>query len=316
MANGDEPDLVLLEQALHGVDPGAPEELKRFFLWRHENELDSLHVVSAEVGRSHERELVGRQRPRGAPGDDECDSMDVAGDRLGEDPANRPGVGRAAERLRSRYGRDGIRPDRDEEHVVRDRTDGRPRLVCGDVDSLQLAEGEARASIRSERAQLVVPRLSPAEGLRDRERAVPEVRLGAEQLDVDGIRREGTQRERRLERRDTAAGDEDVGHRQPLVTRLARSVPCLTVFALPAGPPSALGRARAADNPRRATQARSRAWSASIAAVDAPSATATSRRELSASASGTSWAATIHSIAPPAKPSPRGTSPSKRATKR
>jgi hypothetical protein len=55
-----------------------------------------------------------------------------------------------------------------------------------------------------------VPYLAHGKRLGNRERPVPEVRLGSEELDGDTILRERTQRQRGFESGDASTGDQDV----------------------------------------------------------------------------------------------------------
>ena len=58
-------------------------------------------------------------------------------------------------------------------------------------------------------AQLVAIRLAKLEGLGNRERPVPEVRLRPHKLDLDAFFDERAQRQSGLQRCDTSSGDDD-----------------------------------------------------------------------------------------------------------
>jgi hypothetical protein len=195
-------DPACVELLPHGRARGLPEELERLLLGRHERDL---HVAR---GRQ-ERELVRRQRPARAPRDDERDPPHGAGVDLGQQRAELLRVRRSAEGQRARHRRRGNRAVREEEDVVGHRpARHRARDPAHRVGRPQRAERQPRSRRRGEVAEVEVPRLAEPERLRDGERAVPEVRLGSEQLNVDAPVREGAQRERGLERGHAAAGDQ------------------------------------------------------------------------------------------------------------
>ena len=58
-------------------------------------------------------------------------------------------------------------------------------------------------------SERIAARFAPAEWLRDGDRAVHELPIGAEQRDLDAVAGELAQREQDLQRRDAAAGNED-----------------------------------------------------------------------------------------------------------
>ena len=69
-------------------------------------------------GRDHERQLVGRQRPRAPRRDDDRDALRAAAAQVGDDPVERLGVVRALEADAVLVGRVGEGPDREHEPVV------------------------------------------------------------------------------------------------------------------------------------------------------------------------------------------------------
>jgi hypothetical protein len=69
-----------------------------------------------------------------------------------------------------------------------------------------------------------MPHFTERERLGNRERPVPEARLGSAQLDGDEVAGESPQGQRGLERRNTAAGDQNVG--RAVAVRLVSSFRC------------------------------------------------------------------------------------------
>ena len=56
---GHEAHVVFLQQRMHGLTRGRPEQLQRFHLGRHERELDALHITRTHVVGGEERQLIG-----------------------------------------------------------------------------------------------------------------------------------------------------------------------------------------------------------------------------------------------------------------
>jgi hypothetical protein len=77
------------------------------------------------------------------------------------------------------------------------------------VNTGQCPGREGRTGRRGEIGQLEMPYLAEIERLGDRERPVPKLRLGREQLDADAILRERPQSQGGLERSDAPAGNQN-----------------------------------------------------------------------------------------------------------
>ena len=85
---------------------------------------------------------------------------------------------------------------------------GRVCEVAGGIHRDELALRRRCACLRGQRIQLEAPYLAELEGLGDRQRPVPEVGLGSEQLDGDPVFGKRSQRERCLEGGNASSGDE------------------------------------------------------------------------------------------------------------
>ena len=103
-ARGVEGDAALAQQVRDRLRGGRSEDLERLGLRRHERDVGSVEPARAELDGGHDRELVGRQRPRlqGGDGHDEplrppgrhvverlLDAVDVAGAAEGEGAGHR-----------------------------------------------------------------------------------------------------------------------------------------------------------------------------------------------------------------------------------
>jgi len=75
------------------------------------------------------------------------------------------------------------------------------------IDAGQCPWREGRTRRRGQLRELELPHLAEIERLRDRERPIPKVRLGREQLNADPILRERPQSQGGLEGRDAAASN-------------------------------------------------------------------------------------------------------------
>jgi hypothetical protein len=203
-------DAALVQERLHGRARSEPEELQRLVLGRDERELDVAKSSRGQMVGRQQGELVDRQRPHRSPWDDERDLPHLAVLGFVEQSSHLPDVGRASEGERARDRRNGHRSAGEEKHVVRVSCAGRGlRHVTTGVDRSHGPRDERRADRGSELRQLEVSGLAEPKRLGDCERAVPEVRLGGEQLDGDSILGERSQRERRLEGGHPAACDKD-----------------------------------------------------------------------------------------------------------
>ena len=204
-----------VEQRADGVARALAEQLERLELRRHDPHLDPVLPGRLEVGRSHQRELVGGQRPGRAPRHGERERGDLATVELGEQRTHPVAVGGATERQRAGDRRVRHRAAGDEQRVVPE--DGarlRAGLAAVDVDCRERAERQARAEARRELSQVEMPHGAEAERLGHGYRAVPEARLGREELHADKALAELAQGQRRLQRRDAAARDH---HREAVV---------------------------------------------------------------------------------------------------
>ena len=145
MRRGHEVDAPLVEQRLDCVATAAAEDLEGPFVRRHQRQVDALNSVGAEPGARHQRELVERQRPGRTPGNGESQAPCSPGGKVLEDGTDPVRVGGTAEGQRTGHRFHRQRSRGDEQDVVRDRADRRPRLVPGGVDALQGAEREGGA---------------------------------------------------------------------------------------------------------------------------------------------------------------------------
>ena len=103
------------------------------------------------------------------------------------------------------------RAHRQEQGVVEDRLPvarGRPVLRGGDCG--EGAEAMPRAAARRERAEVEAEGLTCAERLGHGKRAVEEISIGCQELDVDSVLRKGSEGDHRFQRGDPASGDEYV----------------------------------------------------------------------------------------------------------
>ena len=163
-----------------------------------------------EVGCRQQRELVEGQRPGRRRGDGERDRADAAALGLGEQASEGVAVGGAAKGEHTGKRWPGQGAARDRERVVGDlRAVAGPSQVGVGVDRGELAEGEAGRGGLGDRGELEVMGAAGVERLGDRERAVPELGLGCEQLEVDQVAGERSQREQRLQPGHAAAGDQN-----------------------------------------------------------------------------------------------------------
>ena len=182
IGSGVNRDSALAEQSAHRPTPGVTKQLQRLLLGRHQRKLN-VELVLACMGRRHQRELVDRQRPDRPIRDDECDAPHGTGVDLLQQAAHPVRIGGAAEGQRARYGDGRHGPAGDEQDVVGKISDRCMGLTALGVDTSELAQREGRAGSGSQLGQLEVARLAERERLGNRQRAVPEVRLGSEQLD-------------------------------------------------------------------------------------------------------------------------------------
>jgi hypothetical protein len=204
-----EVDARLVEQPPDGLARRVAEELERLHLGRDEAHLDAVAAHGGQVRGRHERELVGRQRPARAPGHGERHPSDLSPLDLVEEVAHGDAVGRAAERQRAGDRRLGHGAAGEQQSVVaEDGVARRPGLATVGVHARQGSESDERADGVRQLAEVEVTHLAEVERLCDRDRPVPEARLGREQLDADPPFAELTESESRFERRDTATGDD------------------------------------------------------------------------------------------------------------
>jgi hypothetical protein len=180
-------DLMSAQEPPHGVACCCAEERQRCRLRRDEGKLDALGAMFEAAG-GQKRELVERKRPRAGGGHCECDRADIALHGLGQQLAKDGGVGGAAEGECAGERRPGQRPARNHERVV-----GDLGAVCGAsrlrlaLDRCELVEREDGAGAVGDRREIEVIDHGDPERLGDRERPVPELRLGREQLEVDQV---------------------------------------------------------------------------------------------------------------------------------
>ena len=143
-----------------------------------------------QASRGHERELVEGQRPDVPGRERERDALDEPGLGRAQERAEGVAVGRAAKGERAAERRLRAGADRDHERVVLDfYAVGRDGDLAGRVHTLELAGSEPRTGLRRERGELERTGCPEPERLGDRERPVPEVVLGCDELDVDEPRR-------------------------------------------------------------------------------------------------------------------------------
>ena len=189
----------------------SPEQLERGDLGSDDRELDAGDLALGDPRRRHERELVRRKAPDGTGGDGEEDMAHRAGLDLAQELGDDRRVRRSAEGERAAHARRRPRADGDEQRRIGDGPSRRRvrEVACG-IDRDELAEREGRAQLLREISEVEMADVAEAERLRDRERPVPELRLGGEQLDADAPLRELPERERRLERCDASSRDEHV----------------------------------------------------------------------------------------------------------
>jgi hypothetical protein len=119
-------------------------------------------------------------------------------------------VGRPAKGEGSGHRLDRPGAEGEEERVVLELHAGlgaRDLALGGDLR--QRAEDDACTRLLGQIAELEVMHVTETERLRDRQRPVPEMRLGSQQLQVDAILGEVAKRKHRLEGGDAASGDED-----------------------------------------------------------------------------------------------------------
>jgi hypothetical protein len=101
------------------------------------------------------------------------------------------------------------------------------------IDARERVEDQRGTALVGDQAEIEPMHVAQPERLHDRERAVPELRLGREKLDRDLARCQAAQREQSLERCHASAGDYDAKRRAASVhwcrvhgSSLARSPNC------------------------------------------------------------------------------------------
>src|SRR5215207_8633550 len=101
MRAADERDAALVEQLPGGRGRGTAEELKRLVLRRHEHALDLRDAAPRDVRADEQRELIGGQRPDGAGGNGDGDTLNITAVELAEQLLDQVGVCRPAEGQRT-----------------------------------------------------------------------------------------------------------------------------------------------------------------------------------------------------------------------
>ena len=208
-ARGHHPHAGVLEQLADEATGAFAEHLE----WRAlVGDQRPLHLPAPQRRRvcgREQRELVQRQRPAGLGVQSEGHAAHVAAAHLLEQLAERPHVGRSAERERTvhRLHRRGAHGQ--QQRVVAQRA---PTLGVQPV-ALRLHGGDAVTKVvgavgGGQVAHVDPSRMGEAEGLGHRQRAVGEVALGLEQLHVHARSGQPVERQQRLEPGHAAAGYE------------------------------------------------------------------------------------------------------------
>jgi hypothetical protein len=162
------------------------------------------------VGR-HEGQLVERQRPAGVGRRHERDLLDVALLDVLHEAAQRAAEVAIVDHHRSVQRRTRTGAAGDDERVV-----GDPLAATGDdaalvgLDRVQRAGHDLGVEVRGDPRQLDPARMGDGERLGHGHRAVVEVALGREQRHANAVAGQRVEGHHGLERRDTAARDEDV----------------------------------------------------------------------------------------------------------
>ena len=209
---GSEPDSARLEQLAHRGGPRGSEDSERRFLRCDDGDG---HVERAAVDQRlarEQRQLVEGQRPRHARRNREDDLPDLARERGVEQPRERLGVLRAAERERACHGLAGARAEREQNRVVRDRPVLGHDEPGARIESSHPRPAQARSGALDQRLERKAPHLADEERLGDRERPVDELLVGRHDLHVCELRRQVLQGESRFECCYASADDDDPSH--------------------------------------------------------------------------------------------------------
>jgi hypothetical protein len=187
-----------------------PEELEWRGLLRHECQLDvGAHVVGT-LGR-HEGQLVERQRPRNAKGDDEGDSFHVAGLDVLDQPVHALLGTRRAEGQRALIGNVLDAADGEEEGVVCEcLAIAGANFSCSRIDRVDGSSTQHRVGISSETSQGIAGAAGSGERGQDGHRQMHALLVRRDERRLDERTGELSQDERRLDPRRAATADDDL----------------------------------------------------------------------------------------------------------
>ena len=226
-------DAVTRKEAFYRRGRNGSEQLERLVLGRDQRYPRIEHPLSAQLCGGHQRDLVQRDGPDLLRRQDERDRFRAA-DRaivdhtadIGDIPAAAEYVG-AAERCAHQ------RPRCDDERVIAQSLTGagQERMLLRKHRVERIPDAAQAGGVGHEPRDVVASCLPATERFRDRHRPVQELALGRQQRDLRHMTGEGVQREQRLEPRDAAAGDHDVG---TLMANESGSHPPSIVFTVPA----------------------------------------------------------------------------------
>jgi predicted RNA-binding protein with TRAM domain len=209
MALVEDLDTALAEQLPRGLRGRATEEVERRRLRGHQREVRLGSPLARDLVGGHQRKLIDRERPGRAGRDRERHVLDAAARELeqqGTHPRSEP---RALDGEAAGDGRDGLRADRHEQDVVRERAavPGDDGVFIG-VHAPDAGQVDGRAVRGRDLHDVEALRLAVSERLADHQRPVGEVRLRRHEFDRHPLLRKRPQRYQRLERRDATPDDQ------------------------------------------------------------------------------------------------------------
>ena len=185
------------------------EDAKRRVLGGDDRQLGIVDAHAPDLPRGHQRELIGRQRPRNLGRHHEGDLADVALLEIPQQSSEGIGVtlGPPGQRL---FERDlGLAASGDEQCLEAERlTLDRGDQTFVGVDAIERSADEADAQVARELRKGVPVHASHRERLGHRQRAVDEILLRTEERDVHAIGRHVGQRQQRFQSGDASTGDE------------------------------------------------------------------------------------------------------------
>jgi hypothetical protein len=213
-------DAAKLEQLGDGRARFAAEDRERVLLRRHDHELDPARAVIAQVRAGLQGELVQRERPAHAGRNDEREPPHVTGRRLLEERDECRTVLWASEGQGSDDGISRARTDGEHERVVLDGVAARELdALLRRLDAGKAVRTERRPGRVDQRLERKAANLVRSKRLRHCQRAVGELGLRSDELDLHQLSCERTQSQCGLQRGDSGAGDHDVERRAAGVQR-------------------------------------------------------------------------------------------------